>query len=173
MSTIAGNRYSGYADGKGTLAFFARPIGIAFDVSGRLLVADQGNAVIRRISSTGGISNRYRKIILIEPIASSCQCTGSRTPDVSTVFGGNGSNTHGVADGQGTLAMFDSPCYLTLDTSGNIYLADKYVELIRKVTPSGGTVTSLYLFALWTLSVDFQCMPVDFSCFNNGWWQPR
>ncbi|HRI80142.1 MAG TPA: NHL repeat-containing protein [Cyclobacteriaceae bacterium] len=57
---------------------------------------------------------------------------------VSTLAG----SINGYADGVGAAAMFASPQGITVDFNGNIYVADKFNQKIRKVT-STGTVTTL------------------------------
>lgn len=48
--TIAGSSFSGYANGIGTAARFNHPVGIVVDPDGNLLISDQGNSVIRKIT---------------------------------------------------------------------------------------------------------------------------
>jgi hypothetical protein len=45
--------------------------------------------------------------------------------------------TPGTADGSGTTARFDQPTDVTVDASGNVYVADYTNETIRKLTLSG------------------------------------
>ncbi len=47
-----------------------------------------------------------------------------------------GSDSAGFANGTGAAARFNHPFGLTLDKSGNIYVADQGNELIRMITPS-------------------------------------
>lgn len=48
-----------------------------------------------------------------------------------------GSGARGAADGAGTLASFDSPVGLAVDSDGNVYVADNGNHAIRKITPQG------------------------------------
>ena len=56
VSTVAGTGYSGYQDGPGNIAAFNQASAITFDASGNLLVADQFNNKIRKISAGGYVS---------------------------------------------------------------------------------------------------------------------
>ncbi len=108
VSTFAGSGTAGYADGTGTAASFARPVGLAFDKAGDLYVADRGNNRIRKITPAGEVST----------------------------FAGSG--TAGYADGTGTAAQFHGPNDLTFDPSGNLYVTEVIgSHRIRKITPAG------------------------------------
>ena len=111
-STLAGNGTEGYVDGPVATAEFNHPIGTVVDAAGNVYVADNYNNVIRKITPSGMVST----------------------------FAGNG--TRGYADGVGTAAQFSLPCGLTIDASGNLYVADESNNVIRKITPTG--VVSTY-----------------------------
>lgn len=111
----AGATAAGYADGQGTAAKFNAPTGVAVDGSGNVYVADSFNHLIRKISNTGL---------------------------VSTLAGGLGATAAGYLDGQGTAAKFNLPRSVALDSFGNLYVADRYNNLIRKIT-TGGLVSTL------------------------------
>ncbi|RYE21511.1 MAG: hypothetical protein EOP45_09460, partial [Sphingobacteriaceae bacterium] len=107
VSTFAGNDEIGYVDGPGTLARFNSVTGIAIDPADNLYVTDAGNNMVRKIDPLGIVST----------------VAGSLYP--------------GFADGQGTLASFDSPVGITLDRLGNLYITDQNNNLIRKISPAG------------------------------------
>jgi sugar lactone lactonase YvrE len=108
VTTLAGLAgTSGSSDGTGSAARFNSPAGLAVDGSDNVYVADTHNNTIRKISPTGV---------------------------VTTVAGLAGSG--GSSDGTGT-ARFNSPAGLTVDGSGNVYVADTHNNTIRKITPTG------------------------------------
>ncbi len=114
---LSGSNYvgtPGYQDGPSNSARFNRPVGIVRDSSGNLFVADEANHAIRMISNV------------------------STTRDVTTIAG---SGTAGYADGTGANAVFNGPEGLTIDASGNLYVADALNNHIRMLTPSGSPAT--------------------------------
>jgi sugar lactone lactonase YvrE len=109
LSTVAGQAgSSGSADGSGNAARFNDPSDVATDSSGNVYVADTNNHTIRKITPAGV---------------------------VSTLAGLAG--TSGSADGAGSAARFNLPAGLTVDASGNVYVADTYNHTVRKVTATG------------------------------------
>ena len=100
-------RELGLLDGTGSSAKFHFPLGITLDNAGDAYVTDYNNYDIRKITSAG----------------------------VVTTIAGSG--TRGTANGTGTAASFDTPYFLTIDKSGNLYVTDSRINLIRKVDPSG------------------------------------
>lgn len=60
-------------------------------------------------------------------------------PVVVTTFAGNG--TASFADGLGTLAMFNNPQHIAIDSQGILYVADGGNRRIRKLFPSGMVTT--------------------------------
>jgi hypothetical protein len=60
----------------------------------------------------------------------------------------------GGADGTGSAARFNSPSDLTVDSSGNLYVADTDNFTIREVVPSTGAVTTLAGLAGTSASTD-------------------
>ncbi|OYU82868.1 MAG: hypothetical protein CFE24_13825, partial [Flavobacterium sp. BFFFF2] len=107
VSTFAGSGAQGAADGSATAASFYFPTGVKLDSSGNLFVADFSNHKIRKISPTG----------------------------TTSTFAGSGST--GSADGTGTAASFYDPVGIDMDAAGNLYIADKSNQKIRKITSAG------------------------------------
>ncbi len=109
VTTVAGSATNrGNRDGSGTGAWFSAPTGIAADASGNLFVADAFTDTIRKITSSG---------------------------TVTTVAGS--STVRGHADGSGTAALFNYPTGVAVDSSGNLFVADSFNDLVRKITPAG------------------------------------
>lgn len=98
----------GATNGTGSAARFNYPSGITADSSGNIYVADSDENVIRKVTSAG----------------------------VVTTFAGT-MGVIGAINGTGTAAMFYLPTGLTCDSSGNVYVADTFNNLIRKITPAG------------------------------------
>jgi sugar lactone lactonase YvrE len=111
VSTFAGTGSGGFVNGTGTAARFSAPAGVAVDSSGNVFVADPGNAAIRKITPTGVVST----------------------------FAGNGSA--GRSDGSGTAASFFGPIGVAVDSSGSVFVADKFNNAIRKIDRSGNVST--------------------------------
>lgn len=162
VSTFAGSGIKGFADGSGTAAQFGAPAAIAIDANGTLFVADLGNNLIRKVSSSGSVStlagNRIAGHVdstnglaaeFLYPSGIGVDAQGncyvgdqsnnmirklSPSGAVSTLAG-NGAG--GYQDGSGTAAKFFSPSGLAVDSLGNIFVADWGNSIIRKVTPLG------------------------------------
>jgi hypothetical protein len=119
VTTFAGHDgpNAGSLDGAGTNARFNNPSGVAADSAGNIYVSDTNNHTIRKITSAGV---------------------------VSTLVGLAG--TKGSSDGIGKSARFSNPTGLSVDSAGNVYVADTGNGTIRKVTP-GGVVSTLAGFA--------------------------
>jgi sugar lactone lactonase YvrE len=120
VTTLAGGRSPGSADGQGLDAQFNAPSGIVMDADGNFLISDTFNSCIRKLTPAGL---------------------------VTTVAGG-GTNPEGMADGTGSAARFNRPDGLALDASGNLLIADSQNQLIRKMTPAGVVSTVAGQFTL-------------------------
>lgn len=107
ITTIAG-----CGTGDDSLATHAEvfaPTGMSFDVAGNTYIAQAGNYVIRKISSTGVVST----------------------------YAGNGNGGYSGDGGPATAAMIGQPYSCPIDRYGNMYIVDAGNSYIRKVTPAG------------------------------------
>src|SRR5438309_510909 len=110
--TFAGQTIPGSADGTGNAASFNGPFGVSVGSAGNVYVADTSNSTIRKITPAGVVST------------------------LAGTAGGRGSD-----DGTGSVARFNFPAGVTVDSSGNVYVADSSNNTIRKITPAGVVTT--------------------------------
>ena len=114
ISTIAGNGTNGFTGdgGPATSAEFASPSGIVLDATGNIYISDSGNNVVRKVTTDGNVN------------------TIAGTPTGQTIgYGGDG--------GPGTSAQLYNPSGLALDSSGDLYIADSYNNVVRLLAPDG------------------------------------
>ncbi|HLV87510.1 MAG TPA: choice-of-anchor D domain-containing protein [Candidatus Sulfotelmatobacter sp.] len=118
MTTIAGavngygcaNATDNVADGcPATSAYLSGPSGLAVDAMGNIYIADWGDARIRKIDVNG----------------------------IITTFAGNGTAGYSGDGGPATSAELQYPSALAFDGAGNLYIADSFNNVIRKVNTSG------------------------------------
>ncbi len=164
VTTIAGSGNAGSADGIGTSAQFNEPQGITVDQNGNLFVADTLNHRIRKIDRAGkvttiaGSTQGYRdgqggaaqfnfvfgividknNMLYIADAFNHKIRKVDLTGKVTTLAG---SGNAGRKDGLGITAEFDQPHGLTMDQSGNLYIADMQNHRIRKLAPDGQVST--------------------------------
>jgi len=111
ISTVAGDgvyRFSGDG-GPATQASLAWPWRVALDAAGNLYVADRNNYRVRRVSTAG----------------------------IITTVAGNGIRGFSGDGGPATSASLVDPMGVAVDAAGNLYIAEKEGNRIRRVSPSG------------------------------------
>lgn len=113
VSDYAGNGQVGYTDGSKISATFNAPYGLVFDKDGGLLVVDSTNNLIRKIKGNN-----------VTTIA------GSASMDDIDEFG---FPSGGYVDGDALKAKFNHPRAITLDSKGNIFIADTENNVIREI----------------------------------------
>ena len=170
VTTLAGTAGSyGYVNGTGAAARFNNPIAITLGIDGLLYIADHGNHAIRRLNPTTGAVTTFAGPTTATPGTADGTGTAARfnyptaitadsagnfyvadrtnhsvrkitaTGVVTTLAGLNG--TSGNVDGAGTAARFKSPIGISMDSMGNILVADSGNSTIRKVTSAGAVTT--------------------------------
>jgi uncharacterized protein (TIGR03437 family) len=114
ITTVAGTGATGFSgdDGPATSAHLDEPWGVAVDATGNLYIADTDNSCIRKVS------NR-----------------------VITTVAGTGTQGFSGDNGPATNAQLNSPWGVAVDPAGNLYVADRNNNRIRKV--SGGVITTV------------------------------
>ena len=191
VGTFAGNT-AGFADGTGLLALFNAPDAMAFDSFGNLFVADPGNNII----SPG--SNTIRKVTPAALVTTFVRDTAGLSGPSDLAFDSAGSlfvadrdnhrivkidsggalttfagGTVGSADGTGSAAQFHFPTGLAFCGDGNLFVADKDNNKIRKITP-GGVVTTYaggvggLAFADGSLTEARFLFPRQLACDSEG-----
>jgi sugar lactone lactonase YvrE len=167
VTTIAGTAgMSGKDDGMGAAARFNYPVGIAVSAAGDIYVADQGNAVIRRIQADGtvttfagtagstggtdgiGAAARFYgptglaidgagRLVVTEAYGRRVRRIDLATAAVETLAG---SGSTGDADGTGTAASFSSPVGVAVAANGDLAITEEDGR-VRRVTPAGVVTT--------------------------------
>ncbi len=118
IQTYAGTGVNGFS-GDGAAATSAKlgtAYGLCLDDSSNLYITDQQNVRIRKVFKTSG---------------------------VITTIAGNGSTGYTGDTGVATSATFNQPCGIAADDSGNIYIADRNNNVIRKVTKANGKIVTI------------------------------
>ncbi|MDB5097428.1 MAG: hypothetical protein JWM80_1849, partial [Cyanobacteria bacterium RYN_339] len=115
VTTLAGSGKAAFADGKGTSASFNTPRALVLDGAGNLIVADQLNNCIRKVTPAGVVTT----------------IAGDVDPNHAAGFKNGGTD----------VASFNAPSGVVLDAAGNLYVADRGNHVIRKINGAGQVTT--------------------------------
>ncbi|MGC2210404.1 MAG: hypothetical protein WA532_09875 [Candidatus Korobacteraceae bacterium] len=118
ITTIAGNGTAGYSGDSGSAAAaeLNQPTGVALDTAGDLFIADSSNSVIREVSAA--------------------------TQTITTVAG-NGDYSYDGDGGPATSAALAVPTGIAIDAADNLYIADWYYNVIRKVDAASQVINTI------------------------------
>lgn len=171
ITTFAGNGTNGFTgdDGLATAAAFNRPVALAIDAAGALLVCDEGNERMRRVSAgqiatvagngvqgfagDGGVATSAE---LNEPSGIAVSADGrifiadtsnQRVRVISTngmisTFAGTGVAGMLGDGGRASVAELNRPVGLAVDAANNLFVADENNHRLRRID-AGGTITTV------------------------------
>ena len=119
LTVVAGAGPAGFSGdgvpGGAANAFLNCPAGIAVDSSGNVYISDYYNYVVRKVDTSSTIT---------------------------TIAGIGGTRGYSGDNGPATSAELNYPYGIALDTSGNLYIADSYNCVVRKVILSTGIIST-------------------------------
>jgi sugar lactone lactonase YvrE len=148
------------------------PTGAVPDASGNVYIADQRNCIVRKVDTTGTITTlagtpgscgysgdggAATSAMLNQPQKAVADSTGNVyiadfyncairkvtvATGIITTYAGNESCGYSGDGGPATSAQLFYASGLALDASNNLYIADQYNQVIRKVT-SSGTISTI------------------------------
>jgi len=119
VTTVAGSPIAGGYAGDGGPATAARlnaPVDVAVDKTNNIYIADRNNNVIRKVNGATGI--------------------------ISTVAGNDTAGYNGDG-GPATSAKLNQPYGICIDSSGNLYIADRSNRRVRRVSALTGIITTI------------------------------
>ena len=170
VTTIAGDGTQGSIDGALLSARFNQPCGIAVDKTGNLWVCDRDNSTIRRIDFSSGQVITVAGLALNPGCADGPVGYSRLNKETGITLGPDGNfyiadqdnftirkltkagvlttlgglcGTSGGADGPGDIARFGNLGAVGVDSSGNLYAADRNSRVSKGIPPS---VPSGYAF---------------------------
>ena len=169
--TVSGiGKQKGFVDGKKGIAKFKQPFCIVVDKNDLLYVSDLGNHAIRTVTQDGNVKTlcgkgipghqdgTFDEVFLNEPAGLAIDRRGENlfvadfsnncirqlkisASQASTICGVAGKS--GWEDGMPGVALFHSPCAITLDISEkSLFVADLNNHCIRKVIISSGLTST-------------------------------
>jgi sugar lactone lactonase YvrE len=117
INTVAGDGVFGFSGigGPATSAQLGAIAGVALDGSGNLYFTDPSNHTVWQVAAQTGIAS---------------------------IVAGNGSSGYSGDGGPATAATLVGPDAVTVDSAGNLYIADQGSSVVRKVAASTGLITT-------------------------------
>jgi uncharacterized repeat protein (TIGR01451 family) len=171
ITTIAGNGIWGYSGdgGPATAAQLYFPRAVLVDASGNVLIADNRNSRIRRVSAgtimtlagNGGLGSAgdggpaisaqlyYASALATDGAGNLYVADNTKIRKVSSDDGyistvaGNGTSGYFGDGGPAANAQARNPFGVALDGGGNLYIADPANHVVRKVMSATGTISTI------------------------------
>jgi sugar lactone lactonase YvrE len=167
VTTLAGSHtVMGSADGTGSSASFNFPNAVAVDAVDNVYVVDNTVGLVRKVTAAGVVTTPafdyiWRNGVAVlnsfqSPVGIAINAAGNlyvtdaafsrnsiisiTTAGVVSTFAGSGSR--GATNGAKASASFNAPSSVAVDAAGNVYVADRGNNLIRKIS-TAGVVTTL------------------------------
>lgn len=118
ITTVVGNHKQGYSgdNGPAVSAELNSPISVAADAGGNIFIVDAGNNRVRELATETGII---------------------------TTVAGNGTAGYSGDGGPATTAELNSPASISIDSAGDLYIADLANNRIRKVNASSSIINTV------------------------------
>jgi sugar lactone lactonase YvrE len=172
ITTVTGNGSLGYSgdNGPATSASLYLPQDVALDMAGNLFIADESNHVRRVDATTGfittvagngsatyngdnilatgagltpsGISLDDAGNLFIADISNHRIRRVDATTELITTVAGNGAGAYSGDDGPATMASLNFPQKVTVDNTGDLFIADGNNYRVRRVDAVTQTITS-------------------------------
>ena len=173
ITTVAGNGLAGYKGdgGLATAANLNLPYGISTDNNGNLFIADTYNNVIRKVDANGIISTivgngnagfkgdslNALNANLNQPMGVTTDNYGNlfiadtynnrirkvNNAGIITTVAGNGQPDSTGNGGLATLARLNQPTGVSLDSKGNLFIADKNNNEIREISAANNLISTV------------------------------
>ena len=157
VTTFAGlSGTAGFVNGQVSAARFSVPFGLVMDAQGNMYVADNKNNAVRKISPGGVVTTFYSDrnakngLICLAIDATGNVYVSNLVTNIITKLNPSGTpsvlagtGTAGAVNGPGNIASFNYPTGLIIDSNGNLLVADGINRLIREISLSGYTISSL------------------------------
>ncbi len=150
ISTVCGQQYVfayGGDGGPAAKAAINSPYALAFDTAGNMYFSEIGNQTIRKVDKNGTIStfatNVLTQSITVDAAGSvyyvdnaTARIWKIQANGVRYVVAGTGKPGFGGDSGPADLAQLNQPNGVTIDSKGNLYVADTSNYVIRQMTPN-------------------------------------
>ncbi|HEX9457741.1 MAG TPA: hypothetical protein VGA84_01275, partial [Thermoanaerobaculia bacterium] len=119
IHAFAGNGSSGFGGdgGAATAASLSAPVRAVTDLSGNVIIADAGNAALRKVTPDGRISTILRGISVTDP---------------------------NLGDGGQASDAYAEPAHIAIDPrNGDIYIADRGTQRVRRIDAATGKISTI------------------------------